>query len=149
MTLSEDAGIELLQQLRTAGQLMQAWVTASVQRSDPGLHPAAAMLLGDLAMNGESRPSELAKRKMVDVSVISRQIAQLAAAGFVERRPAPEDGRAALVSVSERGLAELKRWRAKHLEFVRAALNDWTEEEVTALTDRLESMNDAMRRTFG
>lgn len=149
MTLSEHAGIELLQQLRIAGQLQHAWVTATWQRGEPGLHPAAAMLLSDLALNGESRPSELAKRKMVDVSVISRQIAQLAAAGLVERRPAPEDGRAALVSVSEQGRTELKRWRENHLELVRTALSEWTEDEVTALTTRLESMNEAMRRTVG
>ncbi|MTD57656.1 MarR family winged helix-turn-helix transcriptional regulator [Amycolatopsis pithecellobii] len=149
MTLSEQAGIELVQQLRAASQLMQAWVTSSWQHDETGLHPASAMLLSDLVVNGESRPSELAKRKMVDVSVISRQIAQLVAAGLVERRPAPEDGRAALVRASEEGLTVLKRWREKHLEFVRAALNDWSEAEVTALTSRLGSMNDALRRTIG
>ncbi|GAB2978262.1 MarR family winged helix-turn-helix transcriptional regulator [Amycolatopsis acidiphila] len=149
MSLSEHAGIELLRQLRVAGQLQHAWVTYSWQRGEPGLHPAAAMLLSDLALNGESRPSELAKRKMVDVSVISRQIAQLVASGLVERRPAPEDGRAALVRVSEQGETELKRWRESYLELVRTALSDWTEEEVAALTTRLASMNDAMRRTVG
>lgn len=147
MSLSEQAGIELLQQLRIAGQLQHAWSTASWQGDKPGgLHPAAAMLLSDLAVHGECRPSELAKRKMVDVSVISRQIAQLVAAGLVERRPAPEDGRAALVSLSEQGRVELKRWREHRLEFIRTALSDWTEEEVTALTTRLASMNDSMRR---
>ncbi|GAA5161985.1 MULTISPECIES: MarR family winged helix-turn-helix transcriptional regulator [Amycolatopsis] len=149
MSLSEQAGIELLQQLRMAGQLQHAWGTASWQRDQPGLHPAAAMLLGDLALHGESRPSELAKRKMVDVSVISRQIAQLVAAGLVERRPAPEDGRAALVSLSEQGMTELKRWREKHLEFFRTALADWSEEEVVALSERLAAMNDALRKAVG
>jgi DNA-binding MarR family transcriptional regulator len=147
MSLSEHAGIELLQQLRMAAQLQHAWTTAAWQRDKPaGLHPAAAMLLGDLAVNGECRPSELAKRKMVDVSVISRRIAQLVAAGLIERRPAPEDGRAALVSLSERGQVELTRWRENRLEFIRTALSDWTDEEITALTTRLASVNDAIRR---
>ncbi|GHF56185.1 DNA-binding MarR family transcriptional regulator [Amycolatopsis bartoniae] len=145
MSLSEHAGIELLHQLRLAGQLQHAWVTSSLQHDQPGLHPAAAMLLSDLAQHGESRPSELAKRKMVDVSVISRQIAQLVAAGLVERRPAPEDGRAALVSLSEQGRTELKRWREKHVEFVRTALADWTEDEVISLSERLAAMNEALR----
>lgn len=149
MSLSEHAGIELLHQLRIAGQLQHAWTTVAWQSDKPaGLHPAAAMLLSDLAVNGECRPSELAKRKMVDVSVISRQIAQLVAAGLIERRPAPEDGRAALVSISEQGQVELKRWREHRLEFVRTALSEWTEEEVTALTTRLAAMNDAIRRTI-
>lgn len=149
MSVSERAGTELLHQLRIAAQLQHAWATASWQRGEPSLHPAAATLLWDLAVNGESRPSDLAKRKMVDVSVISRQIAQLVGAGLVERRPAPEDGRAALVRVSEQGEAELKRWREHSLELVRTALSDWTEEDLLALTTRLESMNDAMRRAVG
>lgn len=148
MTLGEDAGIDLLHQLRVAGQLQHAWVTTSWQRGRTGLHPAAAMVLSDLASHGESRPSELAKRKMVDVSVISRQISQLVAAGLVERRPAPEDGRAALVTVSEQGRIELNRWRQSFLEFVRTALGDWSEAEVLALTRKLTSMNEALRRTF-
>lgn len=148
MSLSEDAGIDLLHQLRVAGQLQHAWITTSWQHGHTGLHPAAAMVLSDLAINGESRPSELAKRKLVDVSVISRQIAQLAAAGLVDRRPAPEDGRAALVTLSEQGHVELKRWRQSFLEFVRTALGDWSEEEVVELTGKLTAMNEALRRTF-
>lgn len=145
MTLSEDSSLELMWQLRVARQLQHAWISQSWQPADGGLHPAAAILLSDLATTGESRPSELAKRKMVDVSVISRQIAQLSAAGLIERRPAPEDGRASLVSVSEAGEVLLKRWRQSHLDFVRNALHDWTDEDVAALTERLRSMNDALR----
>lgn len=149
MSLSEDAGIELLHQLRVSNQLQHAWTTASWQQGQTNLHPAAAMVLSDLATHGESRPSELAKRKMVDVSVISRQIAQLVAAGLVDRRPAPEDGRAALVTVSEQGRVELKRWRENYLEFVRAALGEWSEEEVVALTEKLTALNEALRHTLG
>jgi DNA-binding MarR family transcriptional regulator len=147
MSLSEEASVDLMHQLRVAGQLQHAWVTYAWQSELTGLHPAAAMLLSDLVLNGESRPSELAKRKMVDVSVISRQIAQLTAAGLIDRRPAPEDGRAALVSASEQGKVELKRWRENHIAFVRAALGDWTEEQVTALTMQLSAMNEALRAT--
>ncbi|HVV09694.1 MarR family winged helix-turn-helix transcriptional regulator [Amycolatopsis sp.] len=145
MNLDEDASIELMRQLRTAGQLQHSWVTATWQGEEGGLHPAAAMLLSELAVHGEVRPSELARRRMVDVSVVSRQIAQLSAAGLVDRRPAPEDGRAALVSVSEQGMIELKRWRGKYLKFFRSALGDWTNAELTALTSRLSQMNDALR----
>jgi DNA-binding MarR family transcriptional regulator len=95
----DDVRVELMRELKTASQLQHAWIMQAWQ-SEPGLHPAAAMLLSDLAKNGEARPSELAKRRFVDLSVVSRQITQLSAAGLVDRRPAPEDGRASLVSVS-------------------------------------------------
>ncbi|HVW44282.1 MAG TPA: MarR family winged helix-turn-helix transcriptional regulator [Amycolatopsis sp.] len=146
MSLSEDASLELMRQLRVAAQLQHAWASQQWQPATDGhLHPAAAALLSDLAINGESRPSELAKRRMVDISVVSRQIAQLSAAGLIERRPAPEDGRASLVSVSEAGAIHLKRWRQNHLDFIRGALHDWTDDDVTALTERLQDMNDALR----
>jgi DNA-binding MarR family transcriptional regulator len=92
MSLSEDVSVELMRQLRITGQMQHAWVTYAWQNQHGGLHPAAAMLLSDLAVHGESRPSELAKRRMVNFSVISRQIGQLSAAGLIDRRPAPEDG---------------------------------------------------------
>ena len=107
------------------------------------------MLLSDLLKNGEARPSELAKRRFVDLSVVSRQISQLSAAGLVDRRPAPEDGRASLVSASEKGRAELARWRANYLRFMEKALGGWDDERVTALTGRLAEMNADLRRALG
>jgi DNA-binding MarR family transcriptional regulator len=145
MSLSEDVSLELMRQLRSTGQMQHAWVTHAWQNQQEGLHPAAAMLLHDLALHGECRPSDLAKRRMVDVSVISRQISQLSAAGLIDRRPAPGDGRAALLRVSAQGEAELKRWRENYLDFFRSALENWTDDEITELTTRLASMNEALR----
>ncbi|MGK3200190.1 MarR family winged helix-turn-helix transcriptional regulator [Amycolatopsis sp. MEPSY49] len=144
----DDVRVELMRELKTASQLQHAWIMQAWQ-DEPGLHPAAAMLLSDLAKNGEARPSELAKRRFVDLSVVSRQITQLSAAGLVDRRPAPEDGRASLVSVSEKGRAELVRWRANYLEFMEKALGGWDDERVTDLTGRLAEMNADLRRALG
>ncbi|MGW5715935.1 MarR family winged helix-turn-helix transcriptional regulator [Amycolatopsis sp. NPDC003865] len=144
----DDVRVELMRELKTASQLQHAWIMQAWQ-DQPGLHPAAAMLLSDLAKNGEARPSELAKRRFVDLSVVSRQITQLSAAGLVDRRPAPEDGRASLVSVSEKGRAELARWRANYLEFMEQALGGWDDERVTDLTGRLAEMNADLRRALG
>jgi DNA-binding MarR family transcriptional regulator len=144
----DDVRVELMRELKTASQLQHAWVMQTWQ-GEAGLHPAAAMLLSDLAKNGEAKPSELAKRRFVDLSVVSRQITQLSAAGLVDRRPAPEDGRASLVSVSEKGRAELDRWRANYLEFMEKALGGWDDERVTDLTGRLAEMNVDLRRALG
>lgn len=144
----DDVRVELMRELKTASQLQHAWIMQAWQDS-PGLHPAAAMLLSDLAKNGEARPSELAKRRFVDLSVVSRQITQLSAAGLIDRRPAPEDGRATLVSVSEKGRAELADWRTNYLEFMEQALGGWDDERVTDLTGRLAEMNADLRRALG
>ncbi|KZB85069.1 MarR family winged helix-turn-helix transcriptional regulator [Amycolatopsis regifaucium] len=144
MSSADDARVELMRELKAASQLQHAWIMQAWQ-DDPGLHPAAAMLLSDLAKHGEARPSELAKRRFVDLSVVSRQISQLSAAGMVDRRPAPEDGRASIISVSERGRAELNRRRAGYLAFMERALGDWDEEKILELTTRLAEMNADIR----
>src|SRR4051794_30292364 len=54
-------------------------------------------LLVPLERDGEQRCSALAAQAGVDVSVVSRQVAALERAGYVERRPDPEDGRASLI----------------------------------------------------
>lgn len=148
MSLKDEGRLELMRQLKAAAQLQQAWLT-QISQSERGLHPAAAILLSDLAKHGEARPSELAKRRMVDISVISRQVAQLSAAGLIDRRPAPEDGRASLVQASEQGRAELERWRTRYLEFMGSALADWDEDRIAQLTGLLSAMNDDLRGALG
>jgi DNA-binding MarR family transcriptional regulator len=148
MSLKDEGRLELMRQLKAAAQLQQAWLT-QISQSERGLHPAAAMLLSDLAKHGEARLSELAKWRMVDISVISRQIAQLSAAGLINRRPAPEDGRASLVQVSEQGRAELARWRTRYLEFMASALEDWDEDRIARLSGLLSAMNEDLRGALG
>ncbi len=145
---ADDARVELMRELKAASQLQHAWIMQAWQ-ADPGLHPAAAMLLSDLAKYGEARPSELAKRRFVDLSVVSRQIAQLSAAGMVDRRPAPEDGRASIISISAQGHEELSRRRAGYLAFMERALGDWDEEKVVELATRLAEMNTDVRAALG
>ncbi|QRP46229.1 MarR family winged helix-turn-helix transcriptional regulator [Amycolatopsis sp. FDAARGOS 1241] len=148
MSSADDVRVELMRELKTASQLQHLWIMQAWE-DEPGLHPAAGMLLSDLAKHGEARPSELAKRKLVDLSVVSRQIAQLQAAGLIDRRPAPEDGRASLISVSEKGLAELEKWRDRYIAFFEKALGGWDQERIADLTTRLAEMNNGLRAVLG
>jgi DNA-binding MarR family transcriptional regulator len=148
MNSAEDVRVELMRELKTSSQLQHLWIMQAWQE-EPGFHPAAGMLLSDLMKHGEARPSELAKRRLVDLSVISRQIAQLQAAGLITRRPAPEDGRASLISVSEKGRVELERWRTQWIAFFEKALAEWDEERIADLTTRLAEMNGGLRAVLG
>jgi DNA-binding MarR family transcriptional regulator len=148
MDTRDEACVELMRQIRASSQLQHAWI-AQAWQADKGPHPAAAILLSELAQRGECRPSELAKHRMVDVSVISRQIAQLAEADLIERRPAPEDGRASLLNVSERGHQVLADWREQYIEFARRALHEWPAEDINDLTSRLRAVNDDLREVVG
>src|SRR4051812_25024861 len=59
--------------------------------------------LGAIHVAGPARVSDVARRLRVDLSVASRQVAALTAAGYVRRQPDPEDRRAQLVSLTEAG----------------------------------------------
>jgi len=73
------------------------------KRSDSpveGPDRAAYALLGRVAADGPLRPSALAGDMCVDLSVVSRQVAALEAAGLVARSSDPADRRASLIAVT-------------------------------------------------
>src|SRR3954463_13140833 len=80
-------------------------------RHEDGIEWAGYMLLFQLCTNGAQRSSALAASACVDPSTVSRQVAQLVAAGLVERRADPHDGRATLLAATDLGAA---RHRAVH-----------------------------------
>ncbi|MCP2261918.1 DNA-binding transcriptional regulator, MarR family [Streptoalloteichus tenebrarius] len=144
---TSDAWVDLVRELRELGQLSQTAMHRT-WRNDLGLHPAAAGLLAELARRGECRITELAHRRMVDVSVISRQVAQLERVQLVERRPDPGDRRVALVHATEHGLTTLARWRCEQVDALHQALGDWDEGAVRAACATLGAINDQLRRSL-
>ncbi|MBJ7472969.1 MAG: winged helix-turn-helix transcriptional regulator [Solirubrobacteraceae bacterium] len=87
-----------------------------------------------------ARVSDIAADLQVDLSVASRQIAGLVAAGLVERQPDPADGRAHVLALTDAGITAL---RAAFLEMVARldqSLADWAPEEITQLAAGLERL---------
>jgi DNA-binding MarR family transcriptional regulator len=97
-------------------------------------------LLAPLEQLGEQRTSALATRAGIDVSVASRQLAALERQGYVERRPDPRDGRAALFRLTPDGAAALDATRAVRSAWASAALVEWDDSEVRMLADLLERL---------
>jgi DNA-binding MarR family transcriptional regulator len=101
-----------------------------------------ARLLGD----GEHRLGEIAERRGVDQSVISRQVGELEQRGLVCRRADPSDRRACLVRLTPAGHEVLERARALRQDWLRGALARCPEDDVrgaarllAALADELEA----------
>lgn len=104
------------------------------------LPPYGWGLLVPLERDGDQRCSALAGRAGVDVSVASRQLAVLERLGYVERRPDPFDGRAALLSLTESGTDALAAARALRSDWALTALAGWDEgdaRQLSGLLDRL------------
>jgi DNA-binding MarR family transcriptional regulator len=110
---------------------------------------AAAGLLTELVCRGECRASDLAHHRIVDASVVSRQVAQLEHAGLISRRPDPADKRVALLratAAGERAVADLER---KKVEWISEALATWDDAKVRELAQLLgEAMGDIRRYTI-
>lgn len=103
-------------------------------------------VLAALAHCGETRLRELAHHLDLDMSVVSRQVAQLELRGAVVRRANPEDRRSSLVSITPSGRAWVDALVRAHTDSVAAATADWTPQELTTLTTLLERLRDGLSR---
>jgi len=147
MEPSDEQSLELIRQLRMLNQIQNA-VRMRFWDDDFGLHPAAGALLADVVARGECRVSDLAEHRVVDTSVVSRQIAQLQKVGLVDRRPSPSDGRVALISPTERGIEVLAGWKRKQADLIRDALDGWDDERLAAANEVLSDLVAAIRGTL-
>jgi DNA-binding MarR family transcriptional regulator len=113
-------------------------------RHEDGVEWAGYMLLVQLCKDGPQRSSTLAAGACVDPSTVSRQVAQLVAAGLVERRADPHDGRASLLAATDAGAA---RHRTVHERRDRAfayLVAEWPEEDVITLASLLDRLNSSV-----
>jgi DNA-binding MarR family transcriptional regulator len=97
-------------------------------------------LLVPLERDGDQRCSALAARAGVDVSVASRQLGCLERQGYVERRPDPQDGRAALFRLTPAGVAALAAARSARSVWATGALADWDEDDARLLADLVDRL---------
>lgn len=110
---------------------------------------AGAVILARLDPEPGVRLSELAAGLGLDLSTVSRQIPPLEDAGFVTRRPDPDDRRASLVHLTPAGVDASRRIAAYRTRLVSQLVADWTAADVdhlAALLDRLATALVEQRR---
>ena len=129
----------------------QLYGLGMVQR-DIGRHAMAELgtqgfhALAVLQVDGPLRVSDVAQRLGVDLSVASRQIASLAAEGYVERREDSRDRRAQLVAVTRSGRKVLRESHRRMVAGFTRVLDGWSDEDVNALTSGLERLREDFAR---
>jgi DNA-binding MarR family transcriptional regulator len=97
--------------------------------------------LAAIRRDGPMRISDVAARLAVDLSVASRQVAALIDAGYLERAADPDDRRGRLVETTEAGAAVLKESHRRMVHAFAEVLEDWSTEDVVALSDALARLN--------
>jgi DNA-binding MarR family transcriptional regulator len=106
-----------------------------------GLEKVGYVLLGQLVSEGPRRVTAVAEAVHLDISTVSRQVADLIKAGWVERQPDPEDGRAFLLATTEQGREVFERIRARRNEHIALVLDGWTTDDRQHLIDLLARFN--------
>ncbi len=94
-------------------------------------------LLLALDEHGAMRPGELAVRQHVDRSTVTPQVRRLVSSGYAVRRPAPDDRRAALIDLTDKGRAVVERAHLLADHAFSLATADWTAAERVAFGDLL------------
>lgn len=93
----------LLRQLVRLFRLMNDETVARMQaRGVTGMLPSYPRLLGNLDTEG-TRISGLARRMGITRQAVAQLAKEIEAAGFVERRPDPDDGRGVIVAFTPKG----------------------------------------------
>lgn len=115
--------------------------------ADLGLHPGQDLLLAEVWRRPGIRLSTLAASLGVEPPTVTRMVARLERGGLLERRPDPDDGRAALLFATPRSRlleAGVRRaWEAVEEELVGAL----QPAEVEPLVRRLRALSEGVSRS--
>ncbi|ASO17965.1 DNA-binding MarR family transcriptional regulator [Actinoalloteichus hoggarensis] len=109
----------------------------------PGWEKATYLVLFHLE-KGPRRSGAVAEALLLDPSTISRQVATLVKAGLVERSADPEDGRASLLVITERGRSVLALHRAARRDLLDHVIADWPSGDRHELARLLARLADSL-----
>jgi DNA-binding MarR family transcriptional regulator len=131
-----DAGnvAEALTHVLRMNSRLKAQALAEAKRS---LEWSAVTLINYLATDGPMRSSALAEAVQSDPSTVSRQVATLVEEGLVQRQVDPLDGRASLLTITERGLLVHQENKRARNRFYQLVLSGWDEEELRVFAAQL------------
>ena len=110
---------------------------------------AAYLLLNRLDEEGPMGVRALAEGMGIDSSTVTRQVAPLVGSGLVKRTSHPEDGRAVVLALSQRGKAHLAEVRASRRALMAELTGEWTDSERAAFIGLLARFNAALSGLVG
>ncbi|WP_087131443.1 MarR family winged helix-turn-helix transcriptional regulator [Microbacterium esteraromaticum] len=132
----KDAGMILLEVVHT----LRAFRVAGQHQ---GRHAIAGTQVGVLhcLTRDDARVSDIAKQLVMSTSVVSRAVETLEHDGLVRRRSDQADGRASVISLTEKGRADLAQRYQYVSERFATGLQDWTPAEKEDALRILQRLN--------
>lgn len=108
------------------------------ERAGLTLSRPAISILSSLRKAGPVRLSSLARLTDLEAPLISREIRELVAAGYVDRDPDPTDGRAGIVALTAEGDAAYQAYRTATDAIVAETFAEWSAGDLRTLRALLE-----------
>ena len=100
------------------------------------LDPGTFWLLKTVSLHGSMRVTDLASSANLDISTVSRHVAQLHKTGLIERTPDPDDRRVQRVRLSAAGRSTLDRALAARTALLATSLEAWSQADLEELDRR-------------
>ncbi|MER7200028.1 MarR family transcriptional regulator [Streptomyces sp. CB01635] len=125
--------------LSAAGELTQRIHEGVVARGFEGLRPAHGFAFARLSWDGATA-TDLAAHLGVTKQAASQLVDELVRKGYAERRPHPDDARARLVVMTERGWACARAAEESAADAVRPWVERLGERKARALLDQLTAV---------
>jgi len=120
-------------------------LTQRLERARHQIKAASALdLLQVIAGEGGMRLTDIAAVRHVHPSLITRQVQELEAAGYVTVTQAPRDRRSWLAALTPSGAAEMLRLQEIGLDRFAQFVADWESADVQALADLLHRLQSSM-----
>ncbi|MBT1001877.1 MarR family winged helix-turn-helix transcriptional regulator [Paenarthrobacter sp. DKR-5] len=143
MSVKDETVEELVEEVFRLFRAVKALAVHNAPQSELGMaHVGVLALLSHL---GECRATDVAAHLGIGPSALSRQLADLAEQGLIERRPDPADKRATLVSVSETGSSILAAVMKRRTDRLRSMLTEWSEDDAREALRSLSRLTTAFR----
>ena len=110
----------------------------------PDLQPGGYSMLVHLGQHGPSRAADLCETFAVDKGAVSRQVQQLLDLGLLERTKDPTDGRASLLSLTEKARTALADVVAVRRQRLSTLLGEWSHDELRDFVAGLTRYNEML-----
>ncbi|MBO0823576.1 MAG: MarR family transcriptional regulator [Actinobacteria bacterium] len=105
-----------------------------------GLTPSQLSTLSYVGKSGPVRLGDLAAAERIAPSTLTRLVNALEDRGYLQRQPAPDDARAAIVTVTDGGLDALERIRAEGTSLLADILRTLPADQLAALQAALPAL---------
>jgi DNA-binding MarR family transcriptional regulator len=96
---------------------------------------------------GGCHVKDLAERCRLDPSTVSRAVGALVTAGLVVRSADPADGRASVLTLTDRGHEVLGGYTGWYGDLLATALQDWSNDDLAAFAAMLQRFSDDLIRS--